>query len=103
MSPKAGCFEISPFDEVMDHEEQIDAQVARASPDAKPEDILQTLKPKKSFIFDRTQLAEAMAKPLPPLPGQLGQSEESKAVDPRSPPLRGETGIVRSIDDVLEH
>lgn len=107
MSPKntTGTFEISPFDDVMDHDEQLTEELEKASPDAKLEDILQALKPKKSFIFDRTQLAEAMAKPLPPLPGQQQQqqSEGLKAVDPRSPPLRGESGIVRSIDDILEH
>ena len=114
MSPMKDHFEISPFDEVVDHgEKELQAELAKASPDAKPEDILQTLKPKKSFIFDRTQLAEAMGKPLPPLPSVPGawpgspemgvQQHELKKVDPRSPPLRGESGIVRSIDDVLEH
>lgn len=107
MSPKTGNFEISPFDEVMGHDEQLETELAKALPNAKPEDILQTLKPKKSFIFDRTKegLMEAMAKPLPPLPGQTGGGEKEglRVVDPRSPPLRGESGIVRSIDDVLEH
>lgn len=44
---------------------------------------------KSSFVFGRTRMV--VEKPLPPLPGE----------DPRSPAMKGESGIVRSIDEVL--
>lgn len=58
---------------------------------------------KPSFMSDKK---EKGLKPLPPLPNlpptnaQMGGVE--KAIDPRSPAMKGESGIVRSIDDMMQ-
>ncbi len=107
MSPKQNAFEISPFREVMDMD-VLGPELSKVTSKEEPADILQKLPKKKSFLFERTPEGRkhSMRKPLPPLPLGLGMGTQrrrvERVVDPRSPPLRGEGGVVRSIDDVLQ-
>jgi len=79
MSPRVGDFGINPFAVFsMDAAAGLRPQLGGG---------LGVVK-KRSFVFDRARAAE---KPLPPLP----------RVDPRSPAMKGESVIVRSIDEVL--
>lgn len=84
MSPRVADFGINPFAEMfsMDAAAGLRAQLGGGG------GLGLGVVKKRSFVFERARVAE---KPLPPLP----------RVDPRSPAMKGESVIVRSIDEVL--
>jgi tyrosine-protein phosphatase len=79
-SPTVTDFGINPFGQMLD---------VQPPPALTAVPIGQVLRKQKSAIFEKGKLD--LQKPLPPLP----------TVDPRSPAMNGEAGIIRSIDEML--